>query len=101
MVQRLVEFPGGDGAGLIDQKNLAGLTAVGAAEMVEWDEGARWLVGVMSLDSGEIGTEMAEVKEDGEEISADDTNGGGEMNMDDKVQVDSSVKSPSAITPQS
>ncbi|KAG9006164.1 hypothetical protein FRB94_012249 [Tulasnella sp. JGI-2019a] len=48
-VQRLVQFPQGPGPTLIDQRNLAGLTAVGEAEMVEWDEGAKWLVSVMRL----------------------------------------------------
>ncbi|KAG8907061.1 hypothetical protein FRB99_005438 [Tulasnella sp. 403] len=60
VIQRLVRFPGGPGALLIDQKNQAGLTAVGEAELVEWNEGARWLVSQMDLDSGE----SADVKEE-------------------------------------
>ncbi|KAG8862570.1 hypothetical protein FRB96_001127 [Tulasnella sp. 330] len=48
-VQRLVRFSPGPGAALIDQRNLAGLTAVGEAEMVEWEEGAKWLVSMMPL----------------------------------------------------
>lgn len=48
-VQRLVQLPHGPGAALIDQRSLAGLTAVGEAEMVEWEEGARWLVSMMPL----------------------------------------------------
>lgn len=72
IVQRLVEFPGGPGAALIDQKNLAGLTAIGEAEMQEWEEGAKWLVGKMSLDTG------GGKEEDGaEELPEGDVNGAG------------------------
>lgn len=79
VVQKLVNFPDGPGPALVDQKNLAGLTAVGEAEMVEWDEGARWLVGVMSL-------ETAEAKEEdtaAEEVPVDE-DAEGTMEVDDQ-----------------
>ncbi|KAG8978281.1 hypothetical protein FRB90_008502, partial [Tulasnella sp. 427] len=49
---RLIEYPGGPGSALIDQKNQAGLTAIGEAGMQEWEEGAKWLVEKMTLDFG-------------------------------------------------
>ena len=48
--QALVRAPNGPGADMIDIKNAAGRTALGEAEMAEWDEGARWFVEVMKLD---------------------------------------------------
>ncbi|KAG8992778.1 hypothetical protein FRB90_000905 [Tulasnella sp. 427] len=62
IVQRLIEYPGGPGSALIDQKNQAGLTAIGEAEMQEWEEGAKWLVEKMTLD-GDGGKEETGVEE--------------------------------------
>jgi ankyrin repeat protein len=50
LAQKLVHFTGGPGIDLIDIKNLAGRSPLGEAEMIGWDEGARWLVQVMKLD---------------------------------------------------
>ncbi|CAL1711413.1 unnamed protein product [Somion occarium] len=51
IVQRLVQHPGGPGKDLIDIKNAAGRTPLGEAEIIGWEEGAKWLVEVMNLDS--------------------------------------------------
>ncbi|KAG1900962.1 ankyrin repeat-containing domain protein [Suillus fuscotomentosus] len=47
VAQKLVQFTGAD---LIDIKNTAGRSPLGEAEMIGWDEGARWLVQEMKLD---------------------------------------------------
>jgi len=47
----LVGFPEGPGVDLIDIKNRAGLSPLGEAENAGWDEGAKWLVEMMKLDS--------------------------------------------------
>ncbi|KAG8694587.1 hypothetical protein FRC09_009752 [Ceratobasidium sp. 395] len=39
---------------LIDIKNAAGRTPLGEAEMVEWDEGAQWMVGAMPIEDADI-----------------------------------------------
>jgi uncharacterized protein len=51
IAQMLVGFPGGPGVDLIDIKNSAGLSPLGEAENAGWDEGAKWLVEMMKLDS--------------------------------------------------
>jgi len=48
--QKLVQFPAGPGAVLIDIKNKAGRSPLAEAEMAGWDEGAKWFVEVISLD---------------------------------------------------
>lgn len=50
VTQKLVRFAGGSGVDLIDIKNIAGRSPLGEAEMIGWDEGARWLVQEMKLD---------------------------------------------------
>lgn len=50
VTQKLVRFTGGSGVDLIDIKNIAGRSPLGEAEMIGWDEGARWLVQEMKLD---------------------------------------------------
>ncbi|KDQ56305.1 hypothetical protein JAAARDRAFT_158326 [Jaapia argillacea MUCL 33604] len=50
IVQALVQHKEGPGIDLIDIKNSAGRTPLGEAEIAGWDEGAKWLVGVMNLD---------------------------------------------------
>lgn len=47
VAQKLVHFTGAD---LIDIKNTAGRSPLGEAEMIGWDEGARWLVQEIKLD---------------------------------------------------
>lgn len=61
-MQQLVELPGGPGIDLIDMKNEAGRSPLGEAEMAGWQEGAKWLVEVMKLDTDEI------KEEDGDEV---------------------------------
>ncbi|CAE6354436.1 unnamed protein product [Rhizoctonia solani] len=39
---------------LIDIKNAAGRTPLGEAELVEWDEGAQWMVGAMEIKEDDI-----------------------------------------------
>ncbi|RXW24961.1 hypothetical protein EST38_g861 [Candolleomyces aberdarensis] len=53
----LVEFPKGPGVDLIDIKNAAGHSPLAEAEFAGWDEGAKWFVEVMNLDSEEAGKE--------------------------------------------
>lgn len=85
-VQRIVQFPSGPGIALIDQKNMAGLTAVGEAEMEGWDEGAKWLVSVMRLKNDGAGDSRMSPKEEEEadapldpgtsiEVEVEDVNG--------------------------
>ena len=50
IVKKLVLFPEGPGAALIDFKNVAGRSPLGEAEFSGWGEGAQWLVGQMTLD---------------------------------------------------
>lgn len=52
IVKKLVLFPRGPGAALIDMKNNAGRSPLGVAEFAGWEEGAQWLVEKMSLDQG-------------------------------------------------
>ncbi|KAG2142254.1 ankyrin repeat-containing domain protein [Suillus bovinus] len=47
VAQKLVRFTGVDA---IDIKNKAGRSPLGEAEMIGWDEGARWFVQEMRLD---------------------------------------------------
>ncbi|KIY46157.1 ankyrin [Fistulina hepatica ATCC 64428] len=53
VLKRLVDFAGGPGIDLIDIKNLSGLSPLGVAEQVSFDEGAQYLVQMMRLDGGE------------------------------------------------
>lgn len=47
---------------MIDIKNSAGISPLGEAERTGWDEGAKWLVEMMRLDTDEI------KEEDGNEV---------------------------------
>ncbi|QRV98056.1 ankyrin repeats [Ceratobasidium sp. AG-Ba] len=49
-VQKLAELQ----PSLIDIKNAAGRTPLGEAELAEWDEGAQWMVGAMTIEEGEM-----------------------------------------------
>ncbi|KAI0629474.1 ankyrin [Trametes polyzona] len=60
VAKKLVQFPGGPGVDLIDVKNEAGRSPLGEAEMVGWEEGAKWFVEVMNLDDGAKGQEGEE-----------------------------------------
>ncbi|VDC00149.1 unnamed protein product [Peniophora sp. CBMAI 1063] len=48
--KRLVDAPGGPGVSLIDTRNAAGRSPLGEAENAGWEEGAKWMVEIMSLD---------------------------------------------------
>lgn len=63
-VKKLVNFSPGPGANLIDQKNKAGRTPLGEAELAGWDEGAQWMVSVMNLTTNS--SEVADANLDGE-----------------------------------
>ncbi|THV06672.1 ankyrin [Dendrothele bispora CBS 962.96] len=51
IVKTLVQFPSGPGIDLIDIKNAAGRSPLAEAELSGWEEGAKWLVEVMNLDT--------------------------------------------------
>jgi hypothetical protein len=53
VVKQIVQLPNGPGIDLIDIKNTAGRSPLAEAEMVGWDEGAKWLVEKMRLDPGQ------------------------------------------------
>jgi len=53
IVQKLVQHPNGAGRDLIDIKTKAGLSPLGEAELVGWEEGAKWFVEMMNLDPEE------------------------------------------------
>jgi uncharacterized protein len=67
-VKKLVLYPHGPGAALIDCKNVAGRSPLGEAELAGWEEGAQWLVGQMVLDDGDKGVVSKEEDADGEEL---------------------------------
>ncbi|KAF8504901.1 cytoplasmic protein [Russula emetica] len=80
-VRRLVEFPGGPGIDLIDIKNAAGRSPLAEAEAAGWDEGAKWMVGVMRLvDAGGVRAVAEEEEEPAdsqiEDQDQEDTDGG-------------------------
>ncbi|KAH8110419.1 ankyrin repeat-containing domain protein [Phellopilus nigrolimitatus] len=84
IAQKLVRHPDGCGIDLIDAKNAAGRTPLGEAETAGWDEGARWFVEVMNLDTapkekeGTVGEDMDDLKIDagqGIEVEIEDANG--------------------------
>ncbi|KAK0190978.1 ankyrin repeat-containing domain protein [Armillaria mellea] len=58
--QKLVQFPGGPGVDLIDIKNAAGHSPLAEAEFAGWDEGAKWLVQVMNLETDDSPNEEAD-----------------------------------------
>jgi hypothetical protein len=66
-VQKLVNHTPGPGANLIDQKNKAGRTPLGEAEMAGWEEGAQWMVSVMNLTTNS----SAPTEEDEEDVEFD------------------------------
>jgi ankyrin repeat protein len=73
IIQKLVQFPGGPGVALIDIKNAAGRSPLAEAEMAGCDDGARWLVEMMSLDPEEgEAVESDAVEEVGEEVTEKD-----------------------------
>ncbi|KAJ3534407.1 hypothetical protein NMY22_g6940 [Coprinellus aureogranulatus] len=51
IAKALVEFPGSPGANLIDIRNEAGHSPLAEAEYAGWDEGAKYFVSVMNLDT--------------------------------------------------
>ncbi|ETW74663.1 hypothetical protein HETIRDRAFT_247155, partial [Heterobasidion irregulare TC 32-1] len=79
-LQALVRFPRGPGAALVDARDAAGRSALAHAEEGGWEEGARWLVGVMRIegDGGAEGEgEGAEGLEGQEiEVEIEDADGG-------------------------
>lgn len=70
VIQKLIQFPGGPGVDLIDIKNVAGRSPLAEAEMVGWDEGAKWLVEMMKLEPEQ--GESAEDDEDRGNVAAQD-----------------------------
>ncbi|KIK60767.1 hypothetical protein GYMLUDRAFT_137477, partial [Collybiopsis luxurians FD-317 M1] len=62
IAKELVLFSNGPGVNLIDIKNSAGHSPLAEAELAGWQEGAKWLVEVMNLESvtEENGTEDVE-----------------------------------------
>jgi len=51
VARKLVGHPGSPGVDLIDMKNNAGRSPLAEAELAGWEEGAKWMVEVMKLDS--------------------------------------------------
>ena len=72
IAQKLVEYPDGPGADLIDLKNAAGRTPLGEAELAGWDEGSAWLVKMMKLEGSDVVQETSDEVEDGSAVSAQD-----------------------------
>jgi uncharacterized protein len=68
IVKKLVLFPQGPGAALIDIKNTAGRSPLGEAEFSGWEDGAQWLVGQMNLDDGAGQAVGKEEEADGDEL---------------------------------
>lgn len=71
VVKFLIECPEGPGVNLIDIKNGAGHSPLAEAEYAGWDEGAKYLVGVMNLDAEKADKEEGEgdaVLGEGQEI---------------------------------
>jgi hypothetical protein len=98
IMQKLVELPGGPGVDLIDIKNEAGRSPLGEAEMAGWQEGAKWLVGVMKLDTHEVKEEGDEVIDDSQDVQVEiedadgqvakmTIGGGGELETDNKSPI--------------
>ncbi|PBK72598.1 ankyrin [Armillaria solidipes] len=58
--QKLVQLPGGPGVDLIDIKNAAGHSPLAEAEFAGWDEGAKWFVEVMNLETDDSPNEEAD-----------------------------------------
>jgi len=56
-MKKLVQFPGGPGLDLIDIKNAAGRSPLAEAENAGWDEGAKWLVEKMHLETDKASSE--------------------------------------------
>ena len=54
-LQALVRFPRGPGPALVDARDGAGRSALAHAEEGGWEEGARWLVGVMRIEGDGVG----------------------------------------------
>ncbi|OJT06543.1 Ankyrin repeat-containing protein P16F5.05c [Trametes pubescens] len=71
IAQKLVQFSAGPGVDLIDVKNSAGRSPLGEAEMVGWEEGAKWFVEVMNLDEGAKGEEELHPAEGPENIEVE------------------------------
>lgn len=68
IMQKLIRFPGGPGVALIDIKNAVGRSPLAEAEMAGFDEGARWLVEMMSLDPEGDTVESSATEGAGEEV---------------------------------
>lgn len=63
IVKALIEYANGPGPALIDVKNEAGRSPLGEAELVGWDEGAKYFVQVMGLTLDGAGSEEQEISE--------------------------------------
>ncbi|CAK5281941.1 unnamed protein product [Mycena citricolor] len=63
IMKKLVQVPAGPGLDLIDIKNSAGRSPLGEAELAGWDEGARWLVQMMKLDTGGVNEGESDVND--------------------------------------
>ncbi|KAF8633284.1 hypothetical protein AX17_004459 [Amanita inopinata Kibby_2008] len=81
VVQKLIQFPGGPGANLIDIKNNAGRSSLTEAEMADWLEGANYMVQVMNISA-----EETENEERGEAVDMDD--GGEASNSRHDIEVE-------------
>ncbi|KAJ3929928.1 MAG: hypothetical protein NXY57DRAFT_1014535 [Lentinula lateritia] len=57
IAKELVLFPSGPGVDLIDIKNSAGHSPLAEAELAGWQEGAKWLVEVMNLETVAVAEE--------------------------------------------
>jgi ankyrin repeat protein len=86
IVQKLVQYPGGPGVDLIDIKNTAGRSPLGEAEFAGWEEGAKWLVQMMKLDTGEGVKE--EEDDTGEEPGADEAGSAEKQVQDIEVEIE-------------
>ena len=65
IVKKLVELPEGPGVDLIDIKNAAGRSPLAEAEFAEFNEGAKWLVEKMKLDT--VNEEEGEMEDGADE----------------------------------
>ena len=73
IAKALIEYPGGPGPALIDAYNSAGRSSLGEAELVGWEEGAKYFVEVMGIQEGQMeaneATGTAEVELETEETA--------------------------------
>jgi len=72
VAQKLVQHQQGPGRDLIDIKNKSGRSPLGEAEMAGWDEGAKWFVEMMNLDTESSQEQLAEHDAEFEEFKSSD-----------------------------